>query len=319
MAVYTNVTRPEVEKFLHDHFDVGQLVTLEGISDGIENSNFFVTTDQAAFVLTLFERVADEDVPYFMELTAFLADKGVHCGRPIAAHDQKLHRRLNGKQAALIERLSGASIFDPGPLHTAQIGAELGRFHRASVKFPQSRRNSFDLEWMTNTLAKFASELNGDILKIAHEELESVSLSTICPGATRTLPHGTVHGDLFQDNVLFDNETISGVIDFYYACTDVLIYDLAIAINDWCFDSNSIRDEERARTLLDAYQTERRLSEAELRALPAMYRRAAFRFWLSRQHDAIFPRDGEMVTIKDPRQFFDILMFHRKEQGIPTP
>jgi len=314
MAVYTNVTRAQIEALLTDFFDVGTLTEFEGISDGIENSNFFVTTERAAFVLTLFERVADEDVPYFMQLTAFLADNGVHCGRPIAGKDGKLHRLFNGKQTALIERLAGASIDAPQQSHAASIGAELGNFHRASISFPQSRPNSFGIDWMTSTFAKIKHRIDPAVAAIAAQELAKIASTQ-----NDNLPHGTVHGDLFQDNVLFHENAISGVIDFYYACTDVLIYDLAIAINDWCFDQNGVRLDAHARAFFDAYQTARTLTDSEIEALPAMYRRAAFRFWLSRQHDACFPRDGEIVTIKDPGQFMNILVFHRDEQGIVAP
>lgn len=316
MAVYTNVSRAQIEQLIHSSFDVGRVVDFEGISDGIENSNFFVTTDQAGFVLTLFERVADHDVPYFMDLTAFLADKGVHCGRPIAASDGRLHREFNGKQSALIERLSGASITEPDVTHARQVGAELGRFHRASVDFPQRRHNSFGLEWMEKTIAGFSDLIEPSSREVARQELHSVSQTIDQARDDDALAVGTVHGDLFQDNVLFHDNQISGVIDFYYACTDVLIYDLAIAINDWCFDDDRKRNSARADAMIEAYQSERKLSESEVNALPAMYRRAAFRFWISRQHDACFPRDGEIVTIKDPGQFYDILMFHRNEQGI---
>jgi len=276
MAVYTNVTRPEIEGLLAECFDVGSLTAFEGISDGIENSNFFVTTDRAEFVLTLFERVADEDVPYFMQLTAYLADNGIHCGRPIAAKDGKLHRVFNGKQSALIERLPGASIDQPNLAHATQVGAELGKFHRASVSFPQTRQNSFGIDWMNSIYAKVASRIEPGVATIASQELEAIARCQY-----DELPHGTVHGDLFQDNVLFDNDGISGVIDFYYACTEVLIYDLAIAVNDWCFDRHGVRRDAHAEALLSAYQTARTLTDAEIAALPAMYRRAAFRFWLS--------------------------------------
>lgn len=319
MAVYTNVTRTQIEKLIDTSFDVGRVIAFEGISDGIENSNFFVTTDRAGFVLTLFERVADHDVPYFMELTAYLADKGVHCGRPVASTDGRLHRQFNGKQAALIQRLPGASITEPDLNQAAQVGAELGRFHRASVDFPQRRENSFGLNWMRSTIAGFSELIDPTVREIAKQELVSAAETMEQDSDSGSLPLGTVHGDLFQDNVLFDGDEISGVIDFYYACTDVLIYDLAIAVNDWCFNADRIRNDARASAMIDAYQSERKLSTAEKTALPAMYRRAALRFWISRQHDSCFPRDGEIVTIKDPSQFFDILMFHRIEQGIETP
>ena len=314
MAVFTAVSYAEAEALLDLHFDVGTLIDFQGIADGVENSNFFVTTDRAQFVLTLFERVADHDVPYFMALTEYLRDNDVHCGRPIRAKDGSLHRRFKGKQSALIERLNGASVQSKELSHVTQVGAELGRFHRASVNFPRSRANSFGVDWMSTTLAKVSDKIGEDIVVVARQELQSARSHMDDP-----LTRGTVHGDLFHDNVLFDNGMISGLIDFYYACSDVLIYDLAIVINDWCFNQDGTRNDAFTDAMLGAYQAERELSQAESDALAPMCRRAAFRFWLSRQHDASFPRDASMVTIKDPTQFYRILEFHRHEQGIRLP
>jgi len=305
MSVFTSVTHEDLIGFLTE-YDVGTLVEHHGIADGIENSNFFVTTTQGEFVLTLFERVDPEDLPFFMQLTSRLANSGVACMHPVADTSGGFTRKLNGRDAALVVRLAGNWLSEHRPRHCEAVGAELARMHLAGLDFPIRRLNGFSNDWMRNVIEQvrpLASDDDNALLELQMQEIEEAHLGD--------LPHGIIHADIFQDNVLFENDELSGFIDFYYACYDVLIYDLAITINDWCRTETGHINADFLEPLMRGYESVRPLSAEEQSAMPTMLRRAAFRFWLSRLRDKLFPREGEMVLIKNPDIFKNLLLQHR--------
>lgn len=310
MSVFTPVSRAQLTEFL-DPFPVGELTEFAAIEAGIENSNYFVTTTTGEFVLTLFERVSPRDIPYFLQLTTYLADRGLPCARPVAnANGQQLHR-LNGKPTALVPRLPGHSILDPDPHHCRSVGRVLAQMHAVSVDFPIARANPYGIEWMRRTadavLPRIDDSAAQALLRKVLDEQSELDLTSLAVG--------TVHTDLFRDNVLFNSDVISGVIDFYYACTDCLVLDLATALNDWCTDTEGNVTSSHADALLEGYRSVRELSAAEQAAWPVMLRRSALRFWLSRLYDSLFPRQGEMVQIKDPRPYQRILNTHSVGDG----
>ena len=313
MAVYTPLTDDDLRAFL-ERYRVGALRGFTGIRDGVENSNFFVTTDRDEFVLTLFEKHPREEVPYFLDLTAHLADHAVPCAHPIAAADGHYLQSLHAKPAALIERLPGRTLECPGTTHCAAVGDALARMHVAARSFDQSHPNERGPAWWFRTGRELAHLLDADDREVLLDEL---AYQRGFRGIE--LPRGTIHADLFRDNALFDGDRLSGMIDFYYACDDCLLYDLAIAVNDWCTGEDGGLDEARTRALLDAYHARRELVPVEARAWPMMLRAGALRFWLSRLLDLHYPRPAEVPHIKDPDEYRAVLLARRQESPCLWP
>lgn len=307
MSVFTSVSEAELSEFL-DHYDVGELVRHRGIEAGIENSNFFVTTSRDEFVLTLFERVPSEDLPYFMNLTSFLADHGVACMHPIAGKDGSFTRRVNGKDAALVVRLIGGELDQIDTHHCNAVGRELARLHVAGRDFPQARHNGFALQWLQDTIEMVEPHSDQATVALMRSQLEDFYQQP------DNLPEGVIHADIFTDNVLFNGDELSGIIDFYYACNDALAYDLAITLNDWCTDEAGHIKPTFRDAFMHGYESIRPLEMVEHKAMPLLLRKAAFRFFLSRLKDKIFPREGEMVKIKDPEVFRRILQHHLQSE-----
>ncbi|MCI0401462.1 MAG: homoserine kinase [Gammaproteobacteria bacterium] len=307
MSVYTPVSRQELQKFL-GHYSLGELRHFEGISEGIENTNYFVATTKGEFVLTLFEWLEPAQLPYFLELMAFLSEKHMPSAHPIADKSGNYLRQLNGKASALVQRLTGTSVTAPTERQCFAIGEFIGRMHTAGAQFRLHRENDRGPRWWKNTAAKVQSTLSAEDASLLRRELEYQSQFR-----HHRLSRGVIHADLFRDNALFVGDRLTGVIDFYYACNDVLIYDLAVTVNDWCNSDNGDIYPDRARAILRAYaQRYRPIEPDELDAWPVMLRAAALRFWLSRLHDMHFPRQGEITHIKDPDVFKRILR-HRVE------
>ena len=301
MSVFTRVTESEVSAWLA-RFSVGSVVSLAPISEGIENTNYFLTTSLGEYVLTLYERVPAEDLPFYLNFTAHLARSKVAVPAPIADRTGGLFSILNGRPAALTERVQGRPVTQPQSLHCAAVGAELGGLHRASLAFRGRISNKRGPAWILSTSRAvrpfLAPEQNALIeaeLKFQRERRQT------------RLPNGAIHADLFRDNVLFDGERLSGLIDFGFAATDEFAYDLAITVNDWCVSIDGELDAERMQALLKAYASVRPLNEAEQRAWPALLRAGALRFWLSRLYDLHFPRAAEINTPHDPDAFERIL------------
>jgi homoserine kinase type II len=305
LSVYTSVSTPELERWLA-RYSVGRLEGLEPIQAGIENSNYFVTTSQGRYVLTLFERLPAHELPFYLGLMAHLARHGIPAPAPIADLADQYLQSLNGKPAALVTRLPGRSLESPGPAECAELGALLARMHLAGRSYPAYLENPRGAKWWRIAAAELKKFLDREALSLMEDEL-AFQAGHRFPD----LPRGPVHADLFRDNTLFEGGRISGVIDFYFAGVDCLLYDLAVCANDWCVNADGSLDEARARALLEAYEEGRPLGAPERAAWPVMLRAAALRFWLSRLHDFHLPRPGMLVHAHDPEHFRRILECRR--------
>jgi homoserine kinase type II len=304
MAVFTSVTEAELSAWLKD-YSLGQLQELQGISSGIENTNYFVTTSNGRFVLTLFEKLTADELPFYLNLMAHLARHGIPCPAPMANRSNQFLGELNGKPACIVSRLSGKSTTAPTPEQCAAMGAMLGQMHVAGQSFSQNMPNPRGATWRAATLPKVRQFL---------DPLNAALLNSECALHAQHnllhLPQGIIHADLFRDNVLLEENRVGGLIDFYFACSDVLLYDVAITINDWCMNSDCKLDTERTQIFLRAYHEVRPLLDSEHDAWPMMLRLAAIRFWLSRLFDKHLPRDGELIHAHDPAHFERVLKNH---------
>lgn len=306
MSVYTRIEPEQLEAFLAD-YHVGDLRDYRGISEGITNTNYFVDTSGGHWVLTVFERLTPQELPFFLELMDHLAARGVPSAHPVTRRDGGFLSTLAGKPAALVYRLEGASEEAPSATQCASLGAVLADMHHAATSFRREHPNARDLAWARATRERLAARLDPDSLAMLDDEL------AFQVGRDYTaLPRGIIHADLFRDNVLFDDDTVSGLIDFYYACTDCLLFDLAVVCNDWCLDGDGHVLESHWRALSAAYARHRPFTDAERAAWPAMLRAAALRFWVSRLDDYHFPRDGDVTHTKDPAPFALTLAAHRE-------
>lgn len=306
MSVYTSINHNELRDFLA-RYRVGELTGYEGIQSGIENTNYFVSTTESEYVLTIFEQHTREELGFFLDLTAFLAEHAIPCAHPARTEADHYLDELKGKPAALVDRLAGASVERPEPAHCTAVGAVLARMHLAGQNFSQRRPNDRGPHWWATTRHALKSRIMPDELSIIEAEIAFQATHK-----RDALPRGIIHADLFRDNVLFNGETLSGLIDFYYACTDVLLYDVAVTVNDWCTIDSGALDPVRTRAFLAAYYETRPITEAERLDWPVMLRAAALRFWLSRLYDLHFPRPGEMTQTHDPAVFQRILAQHIK-------
>ncbi|OFZ69106.1 MAG: homoserine kinase [Betaproteobacteria bacterium RBG_16_56_24] len=304
MAVFTKVSEAELTAWLSD-YSLGKLLELQGIASGIENTNYFVTTTNGRFVLTLFEKLTAGKLPFYLNLMAHLARHGIPCPNPVANRSNQFLGTLKGKPACIVSRLSGKSTSAPNNAQCAAIGAMLGQMHIAGQSFSQIMPNPCGAAWRAATAPQVRPFLDAAQTTLLDSE---VALHERQYPAS--LPQGVIHADLFRDNVLMEDGCVGGLIDFYFACTDALLHDVAITVNDWCMGNSGRLDEQRARALLRAYHAVRPLLDCERDALPLMLRRAALRFWLSRLYDMHLPRDGELIHAHDPRRFELILKNH---------
>jgi homoserine kinase type II len=310
MAVYTEV-KPEDADALLRQLGLGALTDLRGIRSGIENTNYYASTAQGQWVLTLFERLPREQLPYYLELMRHLAQRGILVPAPQADAQGHLVHTLSGKPAAVVTRLPGSHRLAPGPRHTEQVGAMLARMHRAGADFALQQPHLRGLTWWEATVPVVLPHVPSDTAALLQSELAFQQHVAASP-AGAALPRGPIHADLFRDNVMFDEtageDRLCGFFDFYFAGTDTLLFDVAVCLNDWCIDHASGRlVEELALPFLAAYQGERLLTPVELRLLPALLRAAAFRFWLSRLWDWFLPRDAALLQPKDPAHFERVL------------
>ncbi len=310
MSVYTTVTSDELQTWLKNYYSLGVLTDLQGIASGIENTNYFVTTSHGRFVLTLFEKISAAELPYFINLMAHLARHGIPCPSPIATLQNDYLNQLNGKPACIVSCLKGASITAPSADHCAQVGEMLANMHLAGKSYPAHMPNPRGPAWWRATAPQVMPKLDADDAALLSEELRFQSLYR-----HEDLARGVIHADLFRDNILFDGDQLAGVIDFYYACDDVWLYDLAITVNDWCVTEHSALDLARTQAMLAAYHAVRPLTAIERGAWPVMLRAGALRFWLSRLYDFHFPRPGELTHAKDPNHFQRLLRHYVAQHG----
>jgi len=314
MAVYTDVSTEDLKTFLAG-YDLGELLSYKGIAEGVENSNFLVHTGTGHYILTLYEkRVAAGDLPFFLGLMEHLAARGITCPQPVKTRDGATLGTLCGRPAAIVTFLDGMWMRRPDAGHCAAVGEALARLHLAGADFPGRRSNALTVEDWRPLFAQAADRADGVQPGLrATIEQELAHLEAAWP---RDLPQGVIHADLFPDNVFFLGDKLSGLIDFYFACTDTLAYDVAICLNAWCFEPDHSYNVTKGRNLLNAYMAKRPLSAAELDALPLLARGAAMRFLLTRLVDWLNVPPGAMVQPKNPIEYFRKLRFHQKAESV---
>lgn len=302
MSVFTTLTLEEVRTWLSD-FAIGEIVELKGIAAGITNTNYFVITESARYVLTIFEKNHSDELPYFVDLMTYLAEHDIPCPAPVRDKNGVALHALKGKPALMVTCLYGRDVESPNLTQCAVVAQTLARLHVVGTGFQSSSHNQRDANWRHQTAQQVLAKLSENEAALLKGELafqDGLNLNDC--------PHGVIHGDLFRDNVLFDGDKLGGFIDFYYACHDVIAYDVAIAVNEWCVDADGQFNPEKLEKFLAAYQQIRPFTEAELHFWPALLRRAALRFWLSRLYDFHYPEAGELTHAKDPNHFKNILL-----------
>lgn len=313
MAVYTEIGDAELSAFVA-LYDIGAVLACKGIAEGVENSNFLLTTERGNFILTLYEkRVARADLPFFIALMDHLAHHGVACPVPVRARDEQALRELCGRPAAIVTFLTGMWPRRIEPYHCASLGTALAGLHSAGASFPMTRTNDLSLPGWRRLAAACAARADEVQPGLAGEIAEEIAFfDTSWP---RELPAGVIHADLFPDNVFFRDRDLSGLIDFYFACTDFLAYDLAVCLNAWCFEADGAFNVTKARLLVGTYCAARPLRKEEVTALPLLARGSALRFLLTRLYDWLYQPKGALVRPKDPLEYLRKLRFHRGIAG----
>lgn len=306
MSVFTKVSHAELVAFLK-RYPLGELLGFQGIGEGVENTNYFVDTIDGRWVLTLFERLNYDDLPFFLGLMDHLASRGFPSAMPAHTNEGQALTTLNGKPAALVRRLSGQSVLFPSLAQCQAVGRVLGELHVIAASYAGRCANSRGLAWRAATGKTLLPKVDASTRALIESALAEDAAT-----AWSSLPQGVVHADLFKDNVLFVDERLTGVIDFYYACDDAWIYDLAVTVNDWCTEPDGRINPARCAALVDAYRSRREVERNERELWPQALRAAALRFWLSRLYDWHFPREGDVVHVKNPDQYRRILEFHRE-------
>ncbi|MEZ0307328.1 MAG: homoserine kinase [Ramlibacter sp.] len=306
MAVFTEVSEGEAGE-LARALQLGELRELRGIQGGIENTNYFLTTDGGEYVLTLFERLTFEQLPFYLHLMKHLAQRGIPVPDPQALPGGELLHKVAGKPAAVVNKLRGKSDLSPSPEHCADVGAMLARMHLAARDFPQSQPNLRGLPWWNETVPVVLPHVQEAQAALLKSEL-AFQNHVAAGSAYAALPRGPIHADLFRDNVMFEHGRLAGFFDFYFAGVDSWLFDIAVCLNDWCIDlPTGAPDADRAGAFLRAYAGVRPLASVERQLLPAMLRAGAFRFWLSRLWDLHLPREASMLQAHDPSHFERVL------------
>jgi len=309
MAVFTPVGLTELRSWI-TRFPLGQAHSIKGISSGIENSNFFIVTDAGEYVLTIFENLSFEQLPFYLHLMDHLARRDILVPAPVANHDGQLVTALHGKPAAIVSKLRGESQLSPTASHCASVGTMLARMHLAGQDFEMTQENLRGLPWWKKTVPEVLPFLGDAQRQLLVSELHAQEAFAASP-AYLELPRGPIHADLFRNNVMFDHDTLTGFFDFYFAGCDTFVFDLAVTCNDWCVDlATGEVDMARSQALRSAYQAVRPLTATEHDAWEIMLRAAALRFWLSRLFDFYVPREAQMLTPHDPAHFERILKKH---------
>jgi homoserine kinase type II len=313
MAVYTDITDAELEGFLAQ-FDLGQALAFKGIAEGVSNSNFLLETPQGRFILTVYEqRTNEKDLPFFLSLLRWLADHGYPCAPPMPARDGALYKTVRGKPAAIVPFLQGLSVRRPGVTHCREAGGGLARLHLAAAGFPGGRVNDLGQPFWA---AMFAGrEAAAEALKPGLAATVASDIAAFERLWPRDLPRGVIHADLFPDNVFFQGSRFAAAIDFYFACTDALAYDLAVCLNAWCFEADGSLNVTAARALVAGYEAHRPLTPPERGALPILAWGAAMRFFLTRLQDWGPAPAGALIKPHDPLEYERKLAVHRAAFG----
>lgn len=306
MSVYTSVSDDEMRSFLRD-YHLGRFIGLQGIAQGVTNSNYFVTTTQGRYVLTVFEAMTQDELPFFLDLTRHLSAHGVACPAPIARTDGRLDSTLAGKPACLVTCLIGSDTSSPSGQQCFNTGAMLAKMHLAGSEFTQKMHNPRYTGWWHEASSRLLPFLDPE-----DQQLLQAEIAFFDAHECTNLPAGIIHADLFRDNVLLDGEQVAGFIDFYYACNGNFMYDLAIAVNDWARRADNHIDQNLQQAFIHGYESIRPLTSAEQDYFPVAQRAACIRFWVSRLLDYHFPQAGEITFIKDPNVFRDLLLNLRK-------
>jgi homoserine kinase type II len=314
MAVYTDISAEDLGRFLAG-YDLGELLSYKGIAEGVENSNFLVHTGTGHYILTLYEkRVAAGDVPFFLALMEHLASRGITCPQPVKARNGNPLGTLCGRPAAVVTFLEGMWMRRPDAGHCAAVGEALARMHLAGADFSGKRRNALSVTGWRPLFEQAAGR--ADSLQHGMRAMIETELGQLETSWPRDLPQGVIHADLFPDNVFFLSDKLSGLIDFYFACTDTLAFDIAICLNAWCFEPDHSYNVTKGRNLLTSYIKTRPLSAAEREALPLLARGAAMRFLLTRLVDWLNVPAGALVQPKDPLEYSRKLRFHQKAASV---
>jgi homoserine kinase type II len=310
MAVYTEVSDEDLSAFLAG-YDIGPLMSLKGIAEGVENTNYLLHTGAGYFILTLYEkRVAEGDLPFFLGLMEHLADRGVTCPLPVRNRAGQALGRLGGRPAAIVTFLEGMSVRRPEARHCGMLGEALGALHRAGSDFTLSRDNALSLAGWSSLYRE--AEPRADAVAPGLSATLAGELEYLARHWPTGLPAGVIHADLFPDNVFFLGGKLSGLIDFYFACRDFYAYDLAICLNAWCFEPDASFNVTKGMALIEGYRRARDLEPAEIEALPVLARGAALRFLLTRLVDWLDTRGGALVKKKDPMEYLKKLRFHQQ-------
>lgn len=309
MAVYTDITEDDLSRFL-TAYDAGTLLSYKGIAEGVENSNFLLHTTKGAFILTLYEKRVDRnDLPFFLGLMHHLAERGLSCPLPLPRGDGALLGELSGRPAAMISFLEGMWLRKPSAKHCREVGRALAEMHLAGEGFEINRRNALSVDGWRPLWDK-SEDRADEVEKGLQGEIAS-ELAFLEANWPKNLPSGVIHADLFPDNVFFLGEDLSGLIDFYFACNDLLAYDVSICLNAWCFEKDGSFNLTKGMALLAGYDSVRRLSDAEAAALPLLARGSAMRFFLTRLYDWLTTPPGALVVKKDPLEYLRKMRFHR--------
>lgn len=314
MAVYTDINEIELTAYL-EKYDIGSLLSYKGIAEGVENTNYLMRTDQASFILTLYEKRVDrDDLPFFINLMQHLAAKGIECPLPVRQREGETVGELAGRPAAIVTFLDGMWLRRPEAQHCYTLGVALAQLHLAGQDFPMQRSNDLSMPHWRPLWEKCKAEAEAVEAGLAKEtEADLAYLEAAWP---KDLPQGVIHADLFPDNVFFIGPRLSGLIDFYFACTDMFAYDLAICLNAWCFERDFSYNLTKGTALLRGYNSVRPLSSQESEVLPVLAHGAAMRFMLTRLYDWINTPPDSFVTKKDPIEYLRRIRFHRQVKSV---